>query len=106
MVRGHNEHQGIPPIGLDVELGVRQGNADHAEVPLPRQHAVDHALTVGNLELQRDAGVALHKWGQHGRQEVDAGGVAGAQAQGAPLHVVEFAQRPLRLCAEATTCSA
>lgn len=49
VVRGDNEHQRIAPRGLDVELGMREGNADHAEVPLPRQHAVDRALTVGNF---------------------------------------------------------
>src|SRR5262249_26369977 len=58
VVRGENEHQRIPPIGFDVEGGMLQGNTNQAQVPLPRQHAVDHPLAVGNLHLQGEAGIA------------------------------------------------
>ena len=95
VVRGHNEHQGISPRGLDVELGMLQGNANHAQIPLPRQHAVDHPLAVGNLHLQGDAGIARDKGRQHGRQEIDPGCATGAQAERAPLQPLQFAQRPL-----------
>ena len=97
VVRGDNEHERIAPIGLDLELRMLQGNADHAQVPLPRQHAVDHPLTVGYLECEGDAGIARDEGRQHGRQERDPGRATGAQAQGAPLQPLQFAQRPLRL---------
>jgi hypothetical protein len=35
VVRGHNEHQGIPSIGMDVDVGMLQGNANHTQVILP-----------------------------------------------------------------------
>jgi hypothetical protein len=70
MVGRSNKDQWIGVIGIYLETGMVHNVAGYPEIPLPFQHTCHHPLTIGKVQGQRDARIALGKGGQIGRQEV------------------------------------
>ena len=102
MLRWQHQRQLIARVGhRQQQVGQfgRQFAADDRQVDLAIGHAPAGAAGAVHLELHRHIGILLPEEADHSRHQIGAGGLAGADDQGATPEVVEIIQGPAGLLA-------